>query len=230
MKPYQRNVVQSVWLVAVLLGPGVSLACTKSTPAMTRLPFSPTPVPAPTPVPTVVPSGPTGSYTVTLTASPTCAVVTDWVSGETLPLPDSVRIRSYAGEFANGAATLSALDGSGSKIHIGGVDGYFYPGRALMFVRDGELTIIVPPANGSGFIRSAPTCTGGDYWWETLSNAPGDNEAFESCGTWRGSMENPERIDGTIDGSFGYYRGVGPNWRTVLFCTAPDHHFTLTRR
>jgi hypothetical protein len=43
-------------------------------------------------------------------------------------------------------------------------------------------------------------------------------------------MENPERIDGTISGSFGYYRGVGPRWHIDLFCQAPDHHFTLAKR
>jgi len=174
-------------------------------------------------------SGPTGSYTVTITASPSCAVVTDAVSGQALPFPESVRTRSYAGEFSNGYGTLSALDGTG-RIQIGGINTYAYPGGPMMFIRESELTIIVPPGDGGGYIKSDPSCAGGDYWWEELSNAPGDNEAFESCGTWRGSMENPERIEGTISGSFGYYRGVGPHWRTDLFCSAPDHHFTLTKR
>jgi hypothetical protein len=66
----------------------------------------------------------------------------------------------------------------------------------------------------------------GDYWWEIL---PGDNEeAFELCGDWRGSMEDSSRIEGTIDGAFAYYRGVYST--TVLFCVAPDHRFTLTKR
>src|SRR5262245_16607937 len=136
MKPHQRRAcaggVQRVCLVAVVLATGVSFACTKSRPSATRLPFSPTPVPAP--APTVLPSGPAGSYTVTLSASPSCAAVTDSVSGEALPLPDPVRVRSYVGEFANGNATLSALDGSGSKIHIGGTDTYLGTGP-LMFVQ-----------------------------------------------------------------------------------------------
>jgi hypothetical protein len=234
MNPHQRRAavdgIRRVCLVGVLLAAAMSLVCNKPNPSMhlaTRFPVSPTPVPAPTP-PAL--SGPTGSYTVTLTASPSCAVVTDSVSGEALPFPDSVRMRSYAGEFANGYGKLSALDGTGNHIQIGGIDTYAYRYGPLMFVQDGELTIIVPPADGGGNVKSSPSCAGGDYWWEVLSDTSGDKEALETCGTWRGSTENPERIDGTISGSFGYYRGVGPRWSAVLFCSAPDHHFTLTKR
>jgi hypothetical protein len=43
-------------------------------------------------------------------------------------------------------------------------------------------------------------------------------------------MEDANRIEGTINGSFGYYKGVGPAWSTDLFCNASDHHFTLMKR
>jgi hypothetical protein len=147
-----------------------------------------------------------------------------------MPFPESVRLRRYDAELANGAGKLTASDGTGNHVLIGGIDHYIYSGQPLMFVDANQLTIIVPPADGGGYIKSSPTCAGGDYWWEILSNAAGDNQVFELCGTWRGSMENPERIDGTISGSFGYYRGVGPRWKTDLFCLAPDHHFTLAKR
>jgi hypothetical protein len=165
---------------------------------------------------------------VTLTASPSCAVVTDSVSGQPVPFPESVRVRRYDGEFANGAAILTAADGTGNRVSIGGIDHYIYSGMPLMSVTGNQLTIFVPgDINGFG---QPPTCTGGDYWWEFLSQAPGENEVFELCGTWQGSMEDPTRIDGAISGAFVYYRGVGPHWKTDLFCTAFDHHFTLTRR
>lgn len=234
MRPHQRRAiataVQGACLVCVLLAMSASLACSKSTPrtdGLTRFPVSPTPVPPTTPVTL---SGPTGSYTVTMTASSSCAIVTDAVSGQAVPFPESVRMRSYAGEFVNGLGKLSALDGTGGRIQVGGINTYGYPNGPLMFVREGELTIIVPPADGRPYDTAVPSCAAGDYWWEILSDAPADKEAFESCGTWRGSMANPERIEGTISGSFAYFRGEGPHWRTDLFCSAPDHHFTMTKQ
>jgi hypothetical protein len=234
MRPHQRGAivtgVQRSCLLCVLLAMSASLACSKSNPRMngvTRFPVSPTPVPPTTPVTL---SGPTGSYTVTMTASSSCAVVTDAVSGQALPFPESVRMRSYAGEFAGGFGKLSALDSTGNRIQIGGINPYAPRNRPMMFVVEDTLTIIVPPADGRPYDASVPSCAAGDFWWEFLSDAPEDKEVFELCGTWRGSMANPDRIEGTISGSFGYYRGVAPHWRTDLFCSAPDHHFTLTRR
>jgi hypothetical protein len=57
-----------------------------------------------------------------------------------------------------------------------------------------------------------------------------EKEVFELCGTWAGSMEDASRIEGTINGTFAYYSGVGPTWLTDLFCHAADHHFTLIKR
>ncbi len=60
-------------------------------------------------------------------------------------------------------------------------------------------------------------------------------EVFDTCGTWRASIDDPMHIAGTIDGAFGYYSGPngvdGPDWMTVdLLCRAKDHQFTLTKR
>jgi len=172
--------------------------------------------------------GPTGSYLVTLTASPSCEFVTDSVTHQPLPFPDSARVRRYGAEFANGAAMLTATDNAANRVPLGGIDHYIYYGMPLMSVTGTELTILVP-GNTLAF-GNDPSCAGGDYWWEILSEAPGPQEAFELCGTWRGSMEDPMRIEGTITGAFAYYKGVGPNWTNDLFCSASDHHFSLLKR
>lgn len=146
-----------------------------------------------------------------------------------LPFPESARVRQYDGEFADGTAELTARD-TGDRVNIGGIDRYVYWGEPLMFIKDNELTIIVPPADGGGYIKSNPSCAGGDYWWEDLSRTPEDHQVFELCGIWTGSMTNPERIEGRLSGSFGYYRNrTGPRSSTNLFCTAPDHHFTMVK-
>ena len=187
-----------------------------------------TPTAAPAPV--VGASGPTGSYLLTMTASPSCDAVKETYTGQILPLPDAVRIRRYTAEFANGTATLTAADGTGNKVPLGGVDGYAYPGRALMTLKGNELTIVVPPEDGGGYIVNSPTCAGGDYWWEVLDSTPGRNQVFESCGTWTGTIQDSGRIEGTIYGTFAYYFGQGPNWTTDLFCRATNHRFTLEKR
>ena len=230
-RPALRSRLHRTYLAAVVLLAAVMGACDRSSPSgPSPLPTNPGGSPPRPTFPAGPPSGPTGSYTLTLTASPTCAIVTDSVTRQPLPFPESVRVRRYAGEFADGAATLTAMDGTGNQVHIGGTD-YYSPRnpRPLMTVTGTELTIIVP-GHVSGPGLQVPSCAGGDYWWEILSEAPGDNEGFELCGTWRGSMEDPARIEGTIDGTFAYYRGVVPPWTTVLFCVAPDHRFTLTKR
>jgi hypothetical protein len=178
--------------------------------------------------------GLTGSYALTLIASPSCATVTDWITHQAMPFPDSVRVRHYDAEFTGRSGILTPTDGPGrQQIAIGGLDD---GGSSDFSVIDGVLTIIVPPnaedlaRRDDGLLQGGPTCTGGDYWWESISSA----EIFETCGTWRASMDDPKRIAGTIDGAFGYYKkgdvGRGPNLTTDLFCRATDHQFTLTKR
>jgi len=169
--------VMTLFVVCMLCGCGEPFT---SQPASVVAPsqVSPSPKPPSSPAPQGL-SGPTGSYTVTLTASPSCEVVTDSVSGQTMPLPDSVRLRRYDAQFADGAGKLTALDGTGNQVSVGGIDHDIYSGQPLMFATGNELTIIVPPSDGGGYIKSTPTCAGGDYWWEVFSNVAGDNQVFE---------------------------------------------------
>ena len=204
-------------------------ACNGSTPAAgagssAAIPSAPSPQPIP------AAAGPTGSYLLTMTASPTCDRVHDAYTGQLLPMPDVVRVRHYTAKFVDGTATLTAADGTGNTVLLGGIDQYAYPGRRLMTLTDNELTIVVPPDDGGGYITTSPTCAGGDYWWEDFDKTAGRNQVFESCGTWKGSIQDSGRIEGTIAGSFGYYVGTGPNWATDLFCKATDHHFELVKQ
>ena len=177
-------------------------------------------------------SGLVGSYDLTLVASPTCSAVAEWDSHQIMPFPESARVRRYVADFTGASGQLTPTDGADGRISIGGVDRYIYYGTNLLTVRDGQLTIVVPPDAGDisrrndALLGGPPSCAGGDYWWEYLSRT----EVFEMCGTWRASVDDPMRITGTIDGAFGYYKGVGPNWTTDLFCRANNHRFTLTRR
>jgi hypothetical protein len=140
--------------------------------------------------------------------------VIDSVTGASRPLPDSFRIRGYDGEFADGEAFLVPTDGSDNRVHIGGVDNYWLrPPGALMTMTDTELTIIVP-----------------GHWWERLTETPERDEGFEVCGTWHAPLDGTARIEGTINGAFVYHEGKGSRWTTVLFCTAPDHRFTMVRQ
>jgi hypothetical protein len=188
-------------------------------------PSNPTPISplAPTPRPGPVLGGPTGAYIVTLTASSSCDFVRDSVSREVLPFPDAVKVRRYEGEFANGEGRLTAADSNGA--YVGGIDHYIYNGQPLMFVTGTELTIISPGDTSGRF----GTCSGGDYWWEVLRGLPGEENFFELCGVWRGSMANAARIDGTIDGAFVFHQGYAFNKRVNQFCTA-SHRFTMVRR
>lgn len=172
----------------------------------------------PSPRPGPVLGGPAGSYIVTLTASPSCDFVRNSVTGEMLPFPDAVKVRRYEGEFANGVGKLTAVDDPSNRVNIGGIDLYFNRGQPLMFVTGTELTIISPP------------CGSGDYWWEILHGLPGEENFFELCGTWRGSMENPAQIDGTIGGAFVFYQGYAFNKRVDQSCAASDHRFTMVQR
>jgi hypothetical protein len=171
---------------------------------------------------------------LTLIASPSCATVTDWISHQPMSFPDSVRVRHYTAEFNGISGMLTSS--TGGHIAIGGIDHYVYYGLPLLQVSGRDLTIIVPPnaadlaGRDDSVLEGGPTCSGGDYWWESVSTA----EVFDTCGTWRASMDDLTRIAGTIDGAFGYYNsgggGGGPNWKAVdLFCRAKDHQFTLTK-
>jgi hypothetical protein len=219
----------SVLFVAVL-----SLGCDKSMPFImnSSSPDIPTSGGA-------FPTGPytrlAGSYTLTLTASPSCATVTDWITQHPMPFPDTVRVRRYIADFDGVSGTLTPADDPSAKISIGGIDHDVYYGSPLFWVRDSTLTIVVPPnaqdlaQRDDSALQGRPTCSGGDYWWESVSST----EVFETCGTWRASVENPTRIEGTIDGAFGYYNHNGvalPALTADLFCRAKDHQFTLTKR
>jgi hypothetical protein len=164
--------------------------------------------------------------------------VKDTYTGQMLPFPEAVRVRQYAGEFVGGTATLRALDGTGNSEPLGGIDNYAYPGRPLMTLLGNELTIVVPPFDGGGYIPASPTCAGGDYWWEVFDKTVERrglvisefDHVFELCGTWAGIVQESGRIEGTISGSFGYYIGRLQNWTTDLFCRATDHHFAMVKR
>jgi hypothetical protein len=181
----------------------------------------------PPPFPGAVLSGPSGAYIVTLTASASCEVVRNSVTGEMLPFPDAVKVRRYEGEFANGEGKLTAVDDPSSQVGLGGIDRYIYYEKPLMFVTGTELTIIVP-GNIAGTVGGGG-CAGGDYWFEYWPSGSLDHW-FELCGTWRGSMEDPVRIDGTIDGAFVYGQGPGSATRRIQHCRASDHRFTMVRR
>jgi hypothetical protein len=89
--------------------------------------------------------------------------------------------------------------------------------------RDMTFAIIPAPAT--------PRCAGGDYWWEEFTTT----EAFEACGTWRASIDDPARIVGTVDGTFHYAKADADlessrRWISQLYCRATDHQFTLTKR
>jgi hypothetical protein len=224
----------------VLLATVASLSCNGPTLPSRTLPSPTAPSAVPTgssPFPTGSYTGLTGSYTLTLIASPSCAMVTDSISHQAMPFPESARVRHYNAEFSGISGVLTRAGGGGGSISIGGIDHYAYYGSPLLWVNDRVLTIIVPPdaedlaGRNDSLSQGGPTCSGGDYWWEGSN----DSEVFDACGTWRASMDDPTRIAGTINGAFGYYRGggtgVGPNWKTVdLFCRATDHQFILTAR
>ena len=195
-----------------------------TTPAAAPVIVNPLPNPRPNPRPAAGATlgGPSGSYVVTLAASPSCESVRDAVTGEMMPFPDAVRVRQYSGQFADGQAVLTSLSDPAQGAFLGGIDHYLFPTQPLMYISGEELTII-SPGDISG--RSG-TCTDGDYWWEMLS---GDFVFFELCGTWRGSLKNPARIAGTIDGGFAYGVGDAQAPRQRLFCSASDHQFSMVR-
>jgi len=149
--------------------------------------------------------------------------VTDDATLQAVSLPDSVRMRHYDAEFANGAARLKSTDGTGNEIQIGGVDGYYAYGRPLMIAKEGELTILVLPVDGHSYWGALGCDIDGFSWHETLSGG----DLFSLCGTWRGAMADPSRIEGTITGTFAYYPNAS-ELRSPLTCYATDHHFTLS--
>jgi hypothetical protein len=179
-------------------------------------------------------SGLNGSYSLTLVASPSCATVTDGVSHQVMAFPEYVRTRRYDAEFSGISGMLTATDGTGNQVPLGGIDHYAYYGQHLLWIQNNVLTIIVPPGSDRLEPVGTPegpdaTCAGGDYWWEILNGT----EIFEACGTWKASVADPTRIAGTIDGAFGYYNTKGtslPQESTNLFCRATDHQFILTPR
>jgi hypothetical protein len=138
-------------------------------------------------------------------------------------LPGSVRTRHYDAEFAKGAATLKSTDGTGSQVRIGGTDSYYAPGKPLMIEKEGELTIFVLPVDGHSDWGAAGCDIDGFSWHESVSGG----DLFSLCGTWRGSVTDPSRIEGTITGTLAYYPDDS-DLRSPLTCYATDHRFTLS--
>jgi hypothetical protein len=181
--------------------------------------------PSPTFPSSTSPASPPLSSTLTLTASASCAVVTDWVTHRPMPFPDAARVRRFPAALTDSALFVS--------IHRDPFDAS----------RNGnELTVIVRPSaqelnnrDGSAVWQNAletqaPSCGGGDYWYNGFgAGTPnGYLEDVEVCGTWHAHIADPSHISGTIDGAFVYYKGIGPKFETVLYCRASDHQFTLT--
>ena len=203
-----------------VLVPLASLACSKASDP----PFSTTPT---SPAVVVTPN-----YTLTLTASPRCAMVTDWASHQPLPFPDSARVRRYDTQFTG--SSLSVISANGTA------------GPFDARTSGNTFTAVVPPSADDLTRRDAsavwvealrtqaPSCAGGDYWVDDFGDDVGPDgrhtEHFEMCGTWHATIEDPPRIAGTIDGAFVYYKGTGPNFSTDLYCRASDHQFSLTKR
>ena len=170
-------------------------------------------------------SGPTGSYTLTLTVSPTCSAEADGGAGQSGSFPDFLQVRRYDAAFADGAAILTSTDDAHNQVIIGGTNSYYSPGNPLMTMSDGELTILVPPGDGLDF-NGVPSCdVEGYFWHEAMSTGA----AFILCGTWRGSTRDLARIEGTIAGTF-EYQSSGPKPTQHLRCRATDHHFALTAK
>jgi hypothetical protein len=204
---------RSLGLLAATMASFVVSACSEPLPpTAVTVPTVPTAVPQPT---GRSPSGPTGSCALTLTASPICAVVKDTVSGALKPMPETALVRRYEAELREGYGRLTAADGTGNQVPLGGVDGYVRPGMPLMTLEADLLIVVVP-------------CAGGDYWSEPFDDAQGTG-AFEFCGSWIGQIQPSGNVEGMVGGSFDYYLGKGPHWSTHLFCGATDHRFTLVK-
>src|SRR5262245_11476493 len=208
------------FVIAALWTTTVSWGCDKSV-TQPSIPIGPESTPPPGPSGGSGPSGPTGSYALTVTASTKCVAEDGTI--QALSLPNSVRMRRYDAEFAKGAATLKSTDGTGNEVQIGGVGGYYAPGKTLMIAKEGELTIFVLPVDGRSYWGALGCDIDGFSWHETVSGG----DLFSLCGTWRGAMADPSHIEGTITGTFAYYPDDS-DLSSPLTCYATDHHFTLS--
>ena len=53
-------------------------------------------------------------------------------------------------------------------------------------------------------VLTVPGC--GDFSHGQATPSVTATEVFEACGTWRASIDDPARIAGTVNGTFGYLR------------------------
>ncbi len=169
----------------------------------------------------------TGTYELTFTQSPSCSTVVgiDPLTRETVPFPEEVRRRTYPAQVTEDATGNVQMVLRRGECDPCTADGQ---GGALDITLIGrDMTFAVP---------GSEICAGGDYWWESLS---ADREWFEVCGGWSASVEDPQHIAGIHAGTFAYHHLIdlsvsptphrGGAW-VDIYCSAIDHHFTLTRR
>jgi hypothetical protein len=200
--------------ISLLTGCGTNPATpSRTAPAPLPNPATPSPtptVPAPSPPAFVL----SGNYTLTMTASPSCALVPDRITGQRLALPEAVRTEALDAVVTQQESNVK-FDfrvSYGEISYEEHLSGSLY-GNELSFFTD-----CIPCTCDEAFGRQiAPTDTVG---W---------------CGTWTAVINDPKQISGVFNGGVEYFRtevqpdGTG---RVVfdLQCTASDHRFTLTAR
>jgi hypothetical protein len=192
---------------------GIVTAC--SGPSSTN-PTTPTAPPA-APLPPAAPAPPaaappafvlSGNYTLTLTASPSCTLVADRLTGHQLPLPDAGRTQAFDGVVAQQESNVN-FD---FKLNWGEISW------------DKRLPATLN-ANTLWFSTACVACTCDDQFSRPI--APNDEIGW--CGTGIASIDDPKHISGVFIGGLEYFR-TDATGRVVfdLLCNASDHRFTLT--
>jgi hypothetical protein len=203
-------------ITVMLIALAIECGCRGATRA--PLPSSPSPV---TPLVDL-----TGTYQLTLIASPSCSTVTgnDPLTHQSVPFPESLRTRMYPAQI-----TQDAVGNAQIVLRRGECDPCTADGRGGALdanVSGRQLTFSVPGSD---------ICAGGDYWWESLSP---DREWFEVCGGWTAAVDDPAHISGIHAGTFAYHHLIDPSVSPLpnrggawvdIYCSATDHHFALTR-
>jgi hypothetical protein len=206
----------------LLLVATISLVTGCGTNPGTPTPTAPAPLPNPaTPSPTPTAAAPlppafvlSGNYTLTLTASPSCALVPDRITGQRLPLPDAVRTQAFDAVVAQQESDVN-FD---FRLSWGDVT---WDDRLPGSLNGNELR----------FSAACVACTCDDAFGRPI--APNDEVGW--CGTGTALIDNPKQISGVFSGGLEYFRvDVNPDGsgRVVfdLLCNASDHRFTLTAR
>jgi len=244
LRPVPLDVVQRAKLAVTLAAIGLTaaLAGCDGQHATGIMSVDPSPAPAVASASSVIAAAVdiAGEYTLTLLASPTCTAVVDGISQQPLPLPTAAQMRRYDAKVTQRSGQLEVVftpaECSGGYYREPGICGplpaplncqmraFAAGGCASGVVSGRDMSFNVTPA------PATPHCAGGDYWSEQFTAT----EVFEACGIWRASIDDPARITGTVDGTFGYLRAPaeryrGHFWESDLYCRATDHHFTLTK-